>query len=67
MKNKIGCQYLKAMSFPSKVFGEKWGGGGKEFSKGPKYRKSEVDFVISDEKMLFKSKALLEVMSCSRK
>ncbi len=31
-----------------------------------KYGKTEVDFVISDEKMQFKSKALLEVMSCSR-
>ncbi len=31
-----------------------------------KYGKAEVDFVISDEKMQFKSKTLLEVMSCSR-
>ncbi len=39
-------------------------GGG--FSKEQKYGKTELDFVISDEKMQFKSKALLEVMSCSR-
>ena len=28
------CQYLKAMSFPSKVFGEKWGRREEKFSKG---------------------------------
>jgi len=61
------CHYLKATSFPSKVFGKKLEGkGGKRSSKGTKYRKSEVDFVISDEKMLFKSNALLDVMSCSQ-
>jgi len=44
-------------------------GGGrreKEFSKVPKYRKSGVDFVISDEKVQFKSKTSLEVMICSK-
>jgi len=29
LKKNRDCQYLKAMSFPSKVFGEKWGGRGK--------------------------------------
>jgi len=67
LKNNRDCQYLKAMSFPSKVFGVKWGGKeGKRISKGPKSMKSGVDFVISDEKMQFKSKALLEVMSSSK-
>ncbi len=26
LKNHRDCQYIKAMSYPSKVFGEKWGG-----------------------------------------
>ncbi|KKL53998.1 hypothetical protein LCGC14_2269790 [marine sediment metagenome] len=42
------------------------GKGKKKISKGPNYRKSWVDFVISDEKIQFKSKALLEVMTCSK-
>jgi hypothetical protein len=27
LENHRDCQYLKATSFPSKVFGEKWGEG----------------------------------------
>jgi hypothetical protein len=36
-----------------------------EMIKG-KYGGARIDFEISDEKMQFKSKALLEVMTCSR-
>jgi len=67
LKKNTDCWSFKAPSFQSKVFGEKWGGRrGKTFSKVTKYGKIGVDFVISDEKVQFKSKALLEVMSCSQ-
>ncbi len=46
LKNNIDCQYLKATSFPSKVFGEKWGGKErKKFSKGPASMTGQATFI----------------------